>query len=441
MRFIMEDNNKNNKKGNKQGVSLNKSLVLRGAIAVLLLVATFFGGYYTHYFSLSKELRSIDFLLDVYKNHYFEESENDLVHLIADALLDQYSGYYTAEEYENYMAQGQGSKSGYGIALSQLKIVAVAGNSPAETVGIKQGGVIKGYKKVTDGEFTVATTQSKFTEFLQNTSDEVVLQIEYGDGIKEFALKSAAYLENYVYYSDSTGNYRFNGDESKMEMVKYEGENITLGIEWGYLKFTSFNGLKNGTLGGAGQFKKALDTFSANQKKKLIVDLRGNGGGYMSILCQIASYLCDDNGGKTFIAQKASYRNGKVDSFNAPISSYDKYNFESIVFLADVNSASASEALMGAVLDYDENSGNDIVKVVVEPIVENGATVYRTYGKGIMQSMFTNSKTGEAVKLTTAKVIWPISGTCIHGVGITPDLDERVFANLSSDAIAFAQTL
>ena len=95
---------------------------------------------------------------------------------------------------------------------------------------------------------------------------------------------------------------------------------------------------------------------------------------------------------------------------------------------------------MGAVLDYDQSSGNNIVRIVLDPMEVDGKVVYRSYGKGIMQSMYTNYLTGEAVKLTTAEVVWPVTEGSIHGVGFTPETDSRVYATVG-DAIAFAQTL
>ncbi len=43
----------------------------------------------------------------------------------------------------------------------------------------------------------------------------------------------------------------------------------------------------------------------------------------------------------------------------------------------------------------------------------------QSFGKGIMQSTFINQSTGEALKLTTAKIYWPDGKTCIHDVGLT----------------------
>ena len=58
-----------------------------------------------------------------------------------------------------------------------------------------------------------------------------------------------------------------------------------------------------------------------------------------------------------------------------------------------------------------------------------------------MQSLYENPLTGEAIKVTTAEVYWPLSNICIHKTGINPTLDERIIANTFGDAIAFAQTV
>ena len=84
------------------------------------------------------------------------------------------------------------------------------------------------------------------------------------------------------------------------------------------------------------------------------------------------------------------------------------------------NSASASEALYGAIYDYSVKN-NFNLKTVISSSIKNEQTVYKSYGKGIMQTTYLNSD-GSAVKLTTAKLYWPLSETCIHDVGITTAL-------------------
>ena len=87
-------------------------------------------------------------------------------------------------------------------------------------------------------------------------------------------------------------------------------------------------------------------------------------------------------------------------------------------------------------LDYDYKK---IVNVVLSAYFltktdEKGnnylETVYRSYGKGIMQTTYENPFRGDALKLTTAKIYWPKSNVTIHGVGITKTLgqySDRIF--------------
>ena len=413
----------------------------QGLAVALILVAVFFSGYFSHYFSLNEELRSIDFFLDIYNEHYYKPTDVKPVDLLVEGMMDIYSDYFTAEEYEKYQKEGQGSKSGFGIGISALEIVTVLGNSPAEKAGITTGGKIIAFKLAEVADFTLCENQTQLTDFLGSVTSAVSLKIQYGEEIKEFTLTKSDFTENYVYYTDLTGTYRYNGEGNEMILTKYQGEKVNLQDGWGYLKLTQFNGLADGTMGGAGQFAGALELFKQNKNNKLIIDLRGNGGGYVSILADIASHLCATNTNKEFICQKARYKDGTTSDFYSPKSCYNDYSFESIVFLVNSNSASASEALVGAVLDYDKNSNNNIVKVVVEPTEINGEKVYRSYGKGIMQSFYVNPLTGEAVKLTTAEIVWPITGTCIHDIGLNPTVDSRIYANNYGDAIEYAQTL
>ena len=96
--------------------------------------------------------------------------------------------------------------------------------------------------------------------------------------------------------------------------------------------------------------------------------------------------------------------------------------------MGDDGTASASEALIGAMLDYDKEG---IVNVVLSGYKDkSGEIVYRTYGKGIMQTTYENPTTGEAIRLTTAKIYWPTSDITIHGEGVTKGIERysaRVF--------------
>ncbi|MBR2974603.1 MAG: hypothetical protein IKC47_02535 [Clostridia bacterium] len=182
------------------------------------------------------------------------------------------------------------------------------------------------------------------------------------------------------------------------------------------------------------EFKKALDKFKASGKTKLIVDLKGNPGGYVSSACNIIGLLAKDNSqyGK-LLGCTLQDRHKNVQSYyaEAGYNMYDHYfgaqdgATKDIVVWTDGNSASASELTTGALLDYGT-------------AIQMGTT---SYGKGIAQVADPLPYTGTAIDdkgnqveynwyvyYTTAYYFSP-RGINIHGVGYTP---EDKYNNLAS---------
>ena len=138
---------------------------------------------------------------------------------------------------------------------------------------------------------------------------------------------------------------------------------------------------------------------------------------------------------KKFEKAALGYRPESVDSFLFEISEEYKAVVEEnkqlqakIKVLADDGTASASECLLGCMLDYGAISYTDIC------LIERGG-VAKTYGKGIMQSTFPfGLGNTDAIKLTTAQIFWPKSENCIHGRGILPaDGAKSVKENYQKD--------
>lgn len=424
---------------------------MRGLVTGVVLLAVFFAGYLTNYFSVDADLRSLQFVYNTYRDNYFfcDGTENP-AKTLTEGLMDIYSEYYTADEYNAEQNASKGRRKGYGISFDGLTVFRVSGNSPAEKAGLKKGGRILAFK-LNDGEFVSVEKQAELTSVLSaaKDSDKVILRVDYDGDVKDFSMYKADYRESYVYYTDSTGCYRFNDGGGKMELNRFADCDITLNDNFGYIKYVSFYGQSNDSFGSVAQITTALDKMLANGKTNLIIDLRDNGGGFMDIMCKLSGIFCPLPGGKTGdVAQIAEYRGSKKYSFKIDYSAaknadreYYSAKIKKIVFLANKNSASASEALMGAVLDYDSAARTDKVRVVLESHVnDKGETIFKSYGKGIMQTTFVNKFSGEALKLTTARIVWPLSGTCIHGVGITTETDPRVF-NAVGEIIGFAQTI
>ena len=417
---------------NKNQTKLIKKILII-ACAVIVCASMFLGGFIAGKSSLSKEIDSLKYVLDIYHKYYYEESD-DVLGLISDALFDQYSTYYTAEEYALIKQSAQGKHEGFGVSFlnGSNVIYQVKGNSPAFKAGIKKDGAITGIRQSGQGDFVLIETYENLAEEISKISSyvDVDLRIDYNGTESVYTLQKQAYTETFVFYYDNTGEYAFNDLAGEMAFARY-GDNTEYPLDKAdvaVIKYTGFSGTQSGILGSAGQFVTALKKFKEDGKKHLIIDIRNNGGGYMNILCQIASHLIEGENGQKKLVTVAVDKYGTREEFLSDKITYNDYGFESIVFLANDGSASASEALMGAVLDYDTKG---IVSVVLEG--DNG--VYKSYGKGIMQSTFERPFTGEAVKVTTAKIYWPVSNVCIHGVGLTPDMTGyNVYAETSKNS-------
>ena len=153
------------------------------------------------------------------------------------------------------------------------------------------------------------------------------------------------------------------------------------------------------TSNSADLFDQAFSRFKASGSKKLVIDLRGNPGGYLDAAVDIASHflpegadiVTEDFGGKQKNVTHTSYG---YDDLPAGTK---------VVVLIDGGSASASEILSGALKDH------------------HAATLIgmRSFGKGSVQELLPLD--GGSLKITVARWITP-AGTWIMGNGITPDI-------------------
>ena len=149
----------------------------------------------------------------------------------------------------------------------------------------------------------------------------------------------------------------------------------------------------------AEDFRKALASLEAQGMKALIIDVRDDGGGLLTVVEDI----CDRILGKAVIVYTKD-RQGKKEY----LKSSDKEKIDKpIVVLTNRSSASASEILTGAVLD--NKAGISI-----------GET---TYGKGLVQGML-KLKDGSGYKLTTAQYFTP-NGNYIDKKGIKPTIEVK----------------
>ena len=428
------------------------------AVAVVAAIGMFLAGFFAGRIK-DPDVAALEFIVKTYKRHYLEY-DDDFVSVMSKSILDEYSEYYTKEEYAELKKISSGVRGGIGIYYGDrsdgsVAIAEVLGNSPAERAGIKAGYIVKGFRKSVDENFTEINGRQELSDALAPLAlgEEFVLKLEYtdADGVheKECTLARKEYRQTYVYYSDASGSWRFsNGNEEDMDDLKFERYDEPIadfGDDTAYLRYTLFYGTANGILGSAGQIEEALKKFTVSGRSKLILDLRGNGGGYVDICQSVAKFFVPAPENSFSLIATAEYKKdpktdkSKTEIFKSSAIEFGTYNYTKIIVLADENTASASEMLIGAMLSYDTQ---DKINVVLAPSKDDdGQTVYKSYGKGIMQTTYVNTFGGGALKLTTARLVWPDGKTCIHGVGITKSLkgyEKKIYESAGSDPLAVA---
>jgi carboxyl-terminal processing protease len=209
--------------------------------------------------------------------------------------------------------------------------------------------------------------------------------------------------------------------------------------------------------------ERALAYAKESGKTQLVLDLRNNGGGSMEILEKIASLVIDGDGSQ--IKLVSAVGKNETTHYNTDRDRFDGF-IKKISVIANENSASASECLMGAMLyhygekyktaekEEDKAKYNNTDCTVFGfgrlVIVKNKNGVAKTYGKGIMQTTYQLSS-GGALKLTTARLMWPDhsrwhEGTSIHGIGILPKVavqgaNPNDSANAVIDSLALARAI
>jgi len=152
------------------------------------------------------------------------------------------------------------------------------------------------------------------------------------------------------------------------------------------------------------QFNKALKEFVDSKKGKLVLDLRGNPGGYLDAAVDMASWFLPK--GKVIVREE--FGDGKEGTVYRS-KGYDIFSNQlRMIILVDGGSASASEILAGALQE------NSITKLVGT----------KTYGKGSVQELVKVTDV-TSLKVTIAKWLTP-NGVSISNGGLTPDYEVKI---------------
>ena len=344
-----------------------------------------------------------------------EFSPEDAARIMVGSIPDEYAAYYSKEEYEELKNRHNGKYDGIGVSVygDTLKIAKVTVNSPAFKAGLHPEDVLISGTK---GNNTVVFSDVKSVgNFLAEVSDgDFYITVSRDGEEKSFPLKYEKYISSYLLYKDKDSTYAYLGDyDDGTKLVKAGDGMNSLPDNVAYIRFDLFEG------DAAKELKGMLSLMKEKGKTKLILDMRGNGGGQMDVLSDFAAGVIKGDSGLAIAYSKDN--KGKFTEYSAS-KNYYYDGIEKIAVIADEDSASATECLIGAMLFYGGAFSENSLIIENENLTDGAA---KTFGKGIMQTTFMLSN-GGAVKLTTAVIYRPDKTTCIHGKGITVSGDNAV---------------
>ncbi|RGM49956.1 MULTISPECIES: S41 family peptidase [Bacteroides] len=281
------------------------------------------------------------------------------------AQLDPHSTYNDAEEVKKMNEPLQGNFEGIGIQFQMIEdtllVVQPVSNGPSEKVGILAGDRI------------VAVNDSAIAGVKMSTED--IMSRLRGPKNSEVKLTVVRRGVNETLY--------FTVKRDKIPILSLDAAYM-IQPKTGYIRINRFAATT------AEEFTQALKELQKKGMKDLILDLQGNGGGYLNAAIDLANEFLQQKDLIVYTEGRTSRRSNFYSKGNG--------NFKNgrLIVLVDEYSASASEIVTGAIQDWDRG-------VVVGR---------RTFGKGLVQRPI-DLPDGSMIRLTIARYYTP-SGRCIQ---------------------------
>jgi carboxyl-terminal processing protease len=332
----------------------------------------------------------ISHILDQIEVLYVDSINREaLVNVAVEAIVDEldpHTYYFSRAELEEMAAPMEGNFEGIGVEFiiqnDTLIVVKAIAGGPSESAGIRSGDRIV---KVGDEEISGADlTNKRVMELLKGArGTEVDLSLLHSRSNEEY---DVAIVRDRIPIHSVVASFIIE-------------ENV------GYIKVIRFSATT------AAEFADAMHDLEQDGATSVIVDLRANGGGYMSAATDMIDRFLDQGLGIVYTEGKASPRRDYISKYDG------EYRNWPIAVLIDESSASASEIFAGAMQDNDRGL-----------IVGR-----RSFGKGLVQEEFEvpNSNEGSgALRLTVARFFTP-SGRAIQkpygeGIDYEHDYEDRL---------------
>ncbi|OGZ79388.1 MAG: hypothetical protein A2528_00430 [Candidatus Staskawiczbacteria bacterium RIFOXYD2_FULL_37_9] len=291
------------------------------------------------------------------------------------SLGDPYTDFFDPNQAQRFQQDLSGSFDGIGVEIGikkeMLTVVAPLSGTPGEKAGLKSGDLIL---KIDSKDATSMTTEEAVTLIRGKKGTIVTLNI---------------FREGWT----SAKDFKITRDTIVVPTMKWEIKDSNIA----YIRFNEFGE----TL--PADFKTAALKILQSPAKKIILDLRGNPGGYLEAAQNIAGWFLKQ--GQTVTIE--DFGKGKTQQIYKAEGNAELANYP-VVILIDQGSASASEILAGALRD------NRNIKLIGT----------KSFGKGSVQEV-TNLRGGSFLKITIAKWLTP-KGDSISEIGLEPDVKVEI---------------
>jgi carboxyl-terminal processing protease len=273
--------------------------------------------------------------------------------------LDPHSTYISAKDVKETNEPLTGNFEGIGVQFNLLRdtiiIIEPLSGGPSEKIGIKAGDKI------------LTINNEKVTGIKLTTT-----------GVRKRLLGAKGTKVNVTIFRKGVSSpLEFTIIRDKIPIFSLDASYM-LDKETGYVKLNKFAATTEK------EFTDAVDNLRKKNMQNLVLDLRGNGGGYMLAATAVAEKFFSDKKLLVFLQGRKTPRQDYQSSGGGNLSS------SRVVVLTDEGSASASEILAGALQDWDRG-------------IVMGR---RTFGKGLVQNGFTLTD-GSMIRLTIARYFTP----------------------------------
>jgi len=293
--------------------------------------------------------------------------------------LDTYSCYLSPGQFEDLNSQIRGNFVGIGVELrshaDHLEIIKAIPGGPADRARIRGG------------------------DKLLAVNDQAVSEIG-GDAAADLLRGGEGTLVTVVVETPEEKQYRLRMVRARVEVPSIESvEMVDIESGVGYIKLANFQ--KN----TPADFDRALSELGKQGMRSLILDLRDNPGGALDAAVAIADRFL--SAGVIVSTKGRSFGENLVYPANASSLAQDL----SLMVLINEHSASASEILAAAIADRQRGT----------------ILGQRSFGKGMVQTVFPLTSGRGGVRLTTAEYFSP-NGRRVELQGVTPDMELQVAA-------------